>query len=397
VAVGAASQAAVGDPDLDRRRVQGGDVQAGGDRAARVVLVGDGRAEDRVQVRALVADRQLEHVAAVLGEHRLHAAHEGVELRARGRVVLEVDGAELHEHRDGGPQLGEELAAAGLQALVDRPEQPRADLGVGERAQRILQRGRSHRDGQPADDRELLAGLAEVRAAVERPDRGAVGDHLALSRVALGRGQPVERAPGEGVRELDLGVADQEPARAARGDGDLHPERDRGAAGDLDAALARERVLHREGRSGGAEPVVAVEPARDGVAAEVDDAAAVAVDLCDQRVEDAVEVRAQRLRCAVAAERVRERLGQRGEAGDVGEHARALRPLGERAACGDRDPAIARDVRLRRLSLNFGRHWHLRVLQTRSPILLGIAGEMEGRLPDGPFAVGCGPCPRRTT
>ena len=49
-------------------------------------------------------------------------------------------------------------------------------------------------------------------------------------------------------------------------------------------------------------PVVTVEPAGDGVAAEVDDVAAETVELADEGLEDAVEVGGQLLGAALRAE-----------------------------------------------------------------------------------------------
>ena len=58
-------------------------------------------------------------------------------------------------------------------------------------------------------------------------------------------------------------------------------------------------------------PVVAVEPAGDRVAREVDDVAAAPVELVDDGVEDAAEVGGQLLRAALRAELVGEGLGER--------------------------------------------------------------------------------------
>ena len=69
--------------------------------------------------------------------------------------------------------------------------------------------------------------------------------------------------------------------------------------------------LHRERAGGRARAVVAVEPAGDRVAAEVDDVAAEALELGDERVEDAVQMGGQLLGAALRAELVGERLGQR--------------------------------------------------------------------------------------
>ena len=77
VPVGAAAQPAVGDADLEsrgrRRGLQVEQLERRGGRAGGVVLVGEGRSEDAVQVGALVAEGQLEDVAAVAVEDLLAA------------------------------------------------------------------------------------------------------------------------------------------------------------------------------------------------------------------------------------------------------------------------------------------------------------------------------------
>ena len=69
VPVGAAAQATVRDPDLDLasggRALELEDLERRCGRARRVVLVRERRAEDRVEVGALVAERELQEVAAV--------------------------------------------------------------------------------------------------------------------------------------------------------------------------------------------------------------------------------------------------------------------------------------------------------------------------------------------
>ena len=95
-----------------------------------------------------------------------------------------------------------------------------------------------------------------------------------------------------------------------------------------------------------ARAVVAVDPARDRVAAEVDDVAAVAVELRDDRVEDAVQVRRQLLGAALRAELGGQRLGERREAGDVREERRPGHPVRKLDAGRERAPPVPRDVRL---------------------------------------------------
>ena len=58
-----------------------------------VILVRLGRAENAVQIGALVPYRKVHEIAAVGGEDTLHVAHERIEPGRRGIVVV-VDAAE---------------------------------------------------------------------------------------------------------------------------------------------------------------------------------------------------------------------------------------------------------------------------------------------------------------
>ena len=103
------------------------------------------------------------------------------------------------------------------------------------------------------------------------------------------------------------------------------------------------------------EPIVAVDPAGDRVAREVDDVAAERVELGDDGVEDPAEVRGQLLGAPLGPELGGEGLGQRGEAADVREQRRA-RPRGPagpgrpRARVAGRGRCTPRDGRTCRAS-----------------------------------------------
>jgi hypothetical protein len=112
----------------------------------------------------------------------------------------------------------------------------------------------------------------------------------------LGVRESIDQTTRENIDQLDLGVTDDEPARRANSDRDLERELQGEPAWRRDLALAGHGVLHGERRGGCARPVVSVEPARDRVAAEIDDVAAVAIELRDHSVEDAVQVAGQDLR-----------------------------------------------------------------------------------------------------
>ncbi len=150
----------------------------------------------------------------------------------------------------------------------------------------------------------------------------------------------------EHLDQLDLGVADDEAPGRADGDCDLQGQANRLAGGGHDPSDLLDHLLHREPARRRARAVVPVEPARDRVAAEVDDVAAVPVELRDHGVEDPVQVGGELLSPALGAELLREGLGQRREAGDVGEERRSVDAVGHRPARGERPPEIAGEVRL---------------------------------------------------
>ena len=354
VAVGAAAEAAGGDADLQVRGggdlVESSELERGGHGARAVVLVRVRRAEDGVEVGALVADRDLEHVAAVLRADPLRVPDEVVELPDR-TVGVVVDAPELDEHRDRRAQLGEELSPSGAEPLVDGRQDPLADDLLRQpllRGDRQLRR----RIVQPGDDADrpspvgVAPALADLHPVAERGERRLVQHDLSLLRMVLGGGEVVDQAPGEHVDQLDLRVADDEAARVADGDGDLHREADAGRAGRNLLADHLHRLLHRERAGGRARAVVAVEPARDRVAAEVDDVAAEAIELGDDGVKDEVEAGGQLFGAALRPELGGKCLRQRREPGDVGEDRRAVHTVRQLDAGRERPPPVTGDVRL---------------------------------------------------
>src|SRR4029078_7756440 len=88
-------------------------VQCGRECPHSVVLVRHRRAEGRVEVAALVADRELHQCPLVATEHPLNCPDARVEAVARVRVVREVDPGKAQEERDCRPELGEELTLSG--------------------------------------------------------------------------------------------------------------------------------------------------------------------------------------------------------------------------------------------------------------------------------------------
>ncbi len=193
------------------------------------------------------------------------------------------------------------------QPLEDGRQQPLPDdvvgqIGSGRRCRRFGDRFGDRRDDAASRGRSPRrpACSVDLDAVAERLQRRLLEDDLVAVREVLGGGQQVDQAPGEDVDPLHVRVADEEAPRRADGHRDLHRQPHPGAAGrdDLLQPLLH-RLLHRQRAGGGARAVVAVDPAGDRVAAEVDDVAAVAVQVLDQRVEDAVEVGGQLLGAAL--------------------------------------------------------------------------------------------------
>ena len=345
----------MGDADLQVARRRGlrevPQVEGGRRGTRRVVLVGQRRPEHAVQVGALVAERQLQDVAAVPIEDPLRRPDELVQLLDRVVVVVVVDATEPEEDRDRRPELGQELPPAGPDPLVDRGQQPRSNevLGQGGRLVAGLgldidQEATEHAAG--AVGVLLAPALQEIDSVAQGVDRRRVEHDLALLGVVLGLGQVVHQAACEHVDQLDVGVPDDEPAGVADGDRHLHPQLDRVPARGHDRARALDRLLHAIGRRARAGAVVAVDPAGDGVAREVDDVAVVRVQRLDDRVEDAPDVGGQLLGATLGAELLGQRLGQRREAADVREQRGPVDAVRQRTAGVERPATVARDVRV---------------------------------------------------
>ena len=136
VPVGTGAQPALGQPDLDApgrgAPLEVSQLQRGCRGAGSIILVRERRTEHAVQVGALVAEGQLEDVAAEGVQGALCGADEVVQLADRVVVVVVVDAAEADEDRDRRPQLGQELAAAGAHAFVHRRQEPWPDKVVWE-------------------------------------------------------------------------------------------------------------------------------------------------------------------------------------------------------------------------------------------------------------------------
>ena len=97
---------------------------------------------------------------------------------------------------------------------------------------------------------------------------------------------------------------------------------------------------------GGAAPVVAVDPAGDRIAREVDDVAAEPIELGDDRSDDLTQDRGQDLGASLRAELRGEGLGQRGEPGDIGEQPGSANAVRHPGAAREGTATVPRDVGL---------------------------------------------------
>ena len=86
------------------------------------------------------------------------------------------------------------------------------------------------------------------------------------------------------------GIADEEAPDGTRGDRDLHAQGNGATGVRPDFGELSHGRLHRQGGSGGAAAIVAVQPAGDRVTAEADHAATIPVQFSDQRVVDPIQV-----------------------------------------------------------------------------------------------------------
>ena len=288
---------------------------------------------------------------AVLVQHDLRAGHEVVEDPRRLRVLVEVESAESDEDGDGGPQVGQELAAPRHHPLPHGRQQPLAG--------RVVRQLRPVGDAvrlrwcvhEPGDDSDVagvaVPGLEESHPIAERCHRARVEHDVTGPGLLLGRGQRVHQLTGQDVDQLHLGVADDEAVHVPHRDGDLHAQAGGLAARRDHAADAAHHLLHLQAARRRPAPVVLVDPRRHGVPAEVDDARLPTVQHLDQGSGDPVDGRGQLLGPASLAVGAGERLGERGVAGDVDEHGGAVRQWGQVVAARECASPVLRDVGLR--------------------------------------------------
>ena len=95
--------------------------------------MGNGRSKRRVEIAALVTDRQLQYVAFVSMKHLLDGTDEVAQVRLSAGVVVVVNATEADEHRHRGAKLGEELTGPTEKAIGNRRQQPRPQHIIAQR------------------------------------------------------------------------------------------------------------------------------------------------------------------------------------------------------------------------------------------------------------------------
>ena len=227
----------------------------------------------------------------------------------------------------------------------------------------------------------MAAGRSPVARVCRRPKFGyghpvaervecrVCQDDIALLGQVFGLGKLIDQPPGEHVDQLDSGIPDDEASRIADGHGDLDGQHDLGAGRCANGSHRRHGVLDRQTTCRGASTVVAIEPARDRVAAKVDDLAAEPFDIVDDRVEHPVQMSGQFLRATLRAQLVRKRFGQWREPGDVGEQRRSRHPIVQLATFTERSPPIPSQIGVGPVDVRVAHHHRRRPMPIQLPPL----------------------------
>ncbi len=164
-------------------------------------------------------------------------------------------------------------------------------------------------------------GRAQPRCRDQQCSRVAEQD---LTRGGCRLGSHRRRRPGTTDDEIVAPGVDGEDVMLTGVHADRHGQADEPAVGCR--ASAADRAAHADGSPAGAGGVALTgEPHEQGVAAELDDVAALSVAVLDHRLEAAADERVELLGAFPAA--LGQALGQRGEAADVGRHHRPLELL----------------------------------------------------------------------
>ena len=219
------------------------------------------------------------------------------------------------------------------------------DVGVGSASSTSIAKAGENADG--SDVVAIVAVFADDHVVADGVQSRARQHDVALLGQVFGVGQLVDEAAGEHIHQLDRGVPDGEAPRISDGNSHLDGEHDLGAVRCADGTHRRHRALDRQSARGATSAIVAVEPAGDGIPAEVDDLAAIPIDVVDHRMEHAVQMGGQFLGASLRAQLVGEGLGERRESRHVGEQGAAPYTVNQLTTFTERSPAITGQVRVR--------------------------------------------------
>ncbi len=325
------------------------------------------REQDRLHRPVADVGLRERHVDALTGllDRRDALVERGGERLGPSRLEQLVGLAELDERHRDVPVLGVARAAPQL-ARVRRRQQPgEIERRTGRRRAAPTRAPRARASSGTIPSRALPEQLGR-----ELPCRGDAERDLARARRRLGRDAGARIRAGHDQLAMDAADEEEVERAAVHPDRHLQPHRSRRRRA---SAHAGERVLHAEGRGTRALRVaVAAEEQQDRVPSELEQVGVLGVGGADQLAERRVDDARDLLGSLAAAPG--ERLGQLGEAGDVGEDERAVeaaRPLVRRLAQPvDRDARHERAQRIGRcLEPGRGRggHGRDRVALAREP------------------------------
>ena len=231
MAVHTAQEPPVCNADLDsgRRRcgTQVSQLERGGRGTRGVVLVCKRRTEHREQIAAFVAEGELQQVSPERCDDVLNVPDDRVQFSHRVVVAVVVDAGEMHEHRDSGAKLRQELASTGSQSLAHHRKDPRFDGHIGKgfvmgwRWRTVDGTADLAHHGEVASASWVDPERADLDAVPQRPKRRFIEDHVVFVGQLLRGRQRVDESSREHVDELDTRVSHDEPAGSAHGNGGL--------------------------------------------------------------------------------------------------------------------------------------------------------------------------------
>ena len=325
--------------DANRNREIGIDDAAQREQHALLVVAGDaGRAGRQDQLAAVGIDVGGEERDLVLLRRRLHDVHkvDGAPRRsrqARSRSIIasvpsKWTNAIVTGRCSERSAAGKDVRAHGGGQAIARAS-PRASSAAAPAATSPRMPGGSRRRSIPAPRASPTHELG----------RNAAVSGLTMISPATAQCSNCDEAAPRGAdrEELEMGRAHREEMEASRMHALRHSQRDLGT-GNFDPADVAQRAAHQDRRAAGARGVtIALEPQKQGIAAELEQAAAVLVGDGQDRLETASD-RLGDLFGALAA-LAREPLGQFRESGDVHEYGGAV----ARSSIGwpDRRPDVA--------------------------------------------------------